>query len=183
MNHFEGLESERVFYFFEEISKIPRCSGNEKEVSDYMVRFAQERNLEVFQDEIYNIIIKKPATPGYEAAPSMALQGHLDMVCEKNMNIVHDFSKDPISLVVKDGMIYADGTTLGADNGIAVAMAMAVLDSKDLSHPALEVILTVQEETGLTGAKELDSSKIDSRILINIDSEEEGKLLQAAPVD
>lgn len=177
MNHFEGLESERVFYFFEEISKIPRCSGNEKEVSDYMVRFAQERNLEVFQDEIYNIIIKKPATPGYEAAPSMALQGHLDMVCEKNMNIVHDFSKDPISLVVRDGMIYADGTTLGADNGIAVAMAMAVLDSKDLSHPALEVILTVQEETGLTGAKELDSSKIDSRILINIDSEEEGKLL------
>ena len=160
MNHFEGLESERVFYFFEEISKIPRCSGNEKEVSDYMVRFAQERNLEVFQDEIYNIIIKKPATPGYEAAPSMALQGHLDMVCEKNMNIVHDFSKDPISLVVKDGMIYADGTTLGADNGIAVAMILAVLDDDSLAHPPIEALLTADEEIGMVGAFALDCSQL-----------------------
>ncbi|WP_028829436.1 aminoacyl-histidine dipeptidase [Proteocatella sphenisci] len=177
MNHFENLESSKVFHFFEEISKIPRCSGSEKEVSDYMVKFAKDRNLEVWQDEIYNIIIKKTATPGYENFPSIALQGHLDMVCEKNVNTIHDFSKDPIKLIIRYGMIYADGTTLGADNGIAVAMAMAVLDSNDLSHPCLEVILTVQEETGLTGAKMLDPEKVNSRTLINIDSEEEGKLL------
>lgn len=176
MNHFENLESNKVFHFFEEISKIPRCSGNEKEVSDYMVKFAKDRNLEVWQDEIYNIIIKKPATPGYENFPWIALQGHLDMVCEKNVNTIHDFNSDPIKLVVSDDMIYADGTTLGADNGIAVAMAMAVLDS-DLSHPPLEVIFTTQEETGLTGAKMLNPKKVNSRILINIDSEEEGKLL------
>jgi len=179
MNYFDNLSSKKVFQYFEEISKIPRCSGNEKALSDFLIHFAKERNLEYYQDDIYNVIIKKPASPGYEDVPSIALQGHLDMVCEKNSNIIHDFSSDPINLIVKDDLIYADGTTLGADNGIAVAMAMAILDADDINHPKLEIILTVQEETGLTGAINLDAEKIDSQFLINIDSEEEGKFLSS----
>ncbi|MGB5824655.1 MAG: beta-Ala-His dipeptidase, partial [Proteocatella sp.] len=179
MNYFSNLNSKKVFQYFEEISKIPRCSGNERAVSDYLVLFSKARNLEYYQDDIFNIIIKKPASTGYEKAPSIALQGHLDMVCEKNRDKLHDFDNDPINLVVADGMISADGTTLGADNGIAVAIAMAILDSSDIKHPRIEVILTVQEETGLTGAKHLNPDKIDSRFLINIDSEEEGKFLSS----
>lgn len=179
MNYFNNLNSKKVFQYFEEISKIPRCSGNEKAISDHMAIFAKDRNLEYHQDDIFNIIIKKPASAGYEDVPSIALQGHLDMVCEKNKDKVHDFDTDPITLITKDNMIFAADTTLGADNGIAIAMAMAILDSKDIKHPRLEVILTVQEETGLTGAKNLNPEIIDSRILINIDSEEDGKLLSS----
>lgn len=168
---------EKIFTYFEEISKVPRCSGNEKAISDYLVKFAKEHNLEVIQDEVLNVIIKKPASLGYENAPGVVLQGHMDMVCVKNADKVHDFSKDPITLKYVDDMIYADGTTLGADNGIALALAMAVLTSEDIKHPPLEVLITVDEESGMTGAKHLNPKDISGKILINLDSEEEGKLL------
>lgn len=168
---------DKVFKYFEEISKIPRGSGNEKAISDYLVNFAKEHGLEVIQDEVYNVIIKKPATPGYENGPTVILQGHMDMVCEKNKDKVHDFTKDPITVRYIDDMIYADNTTLGADNGIAIAMAMAILASDDIKHPPLEVLMTVDEESGMTGAHALNPEHLKGRILINMDSEEEGKLL------
>ena len=172
-----NLKPEAVFKYFEEISKIPRGSGNEKGISDYLVSFAKSLGLEVVQDEALNIIIKKPGTPGYENSPGVILQGHMDMVNEKNSSTVHDFNKDPIKLRVLDDMMYASDTTLGADDGIAVAMAMAVLSSKDIPHPPIEVLLTTEEETGMGGAMALDMSKLKGRRLINMDSEEEGKLL------
>ena len=168
---------DKIFKYFEEISKIPRGSGNEKAISDFLVMFARENNLEVIQDEVLNVIIKKPASSGYENAPGVILQGHMDMVCEKNKDKVHDFTKDPITLRYIDDMIYADNTTLGADNGIAKALAMAILTSDDVKHPSLEVLLTVDEESGMTGANALNPENISGRILINMDSEEEGTLL------
>lgn len=177
MDFLNKLFSKDVFYFFKEISNIPRCSFNEQKISDYIVNFAKERNLQYYQDELFNVVIKKEASSGYEKLPSIAIQGHLDMVCEKNHYIEHDFSLDPIKWIIKDNMIYADNTTLGADNGIAIAMALAILNSNDIMHPPLEAIFTAQEETGLTGARFLDKSAVDSRILINIDSEKEGQFL------
>ncbi len=176
-NVLKELRPEKVFKYFEEISKIPRGSGNEKAISDYLVNFAKELNLEVIQDSALNIIIKKKGTKGYENAPTVIIQGHLDMVCEKNIDTEHDFEKDALKLRVEGNYIYADGTTLGADNGIAVAYAMALLDSEDIPHPPLEVLLTTEEETGMGGATNLDPENIKGRMLINIDSEEEGKLL------
>jgi len=173
----KDLTPNSYFMFFEELTQIPRCSGNEKQVSDYLVNFAKDRNLEVIQDTALNVIIKKPATSGYEKAPTVILQGHMDMVCEKNKGIVHDFEKDPIKLRIIDDMIYATDTTLGADNAIAVAYALAILDSKDISHPSLEALFTTSEETNMGGAMALDGNNIKGRLLINIDSEEEGKLL------
>ncbi|MGB7606186.1 MAG: aminoacyl-histidine dipeptidase [Lutisporaceae bacterium] len=173
----KDLIPNNVFKFFEELTEIPRCSGNEKQVSDYLVNFAKERNLEVIQDKALNVIIKKPATPGYEKAPTVILQGHMDMVCEKNKGIMHDFEKDPIKLRIIDDMIYATDTTLGADNAIAIAYALALLDAKDISHPSLEALITTSEETNMGGAMALDGNNLKGRLLINIDSEEEGKLL------
>jgi len=147
----EGLKPEKVFYYFGEISKIPRCSGKEKQISDYLYNFAKSKNLEAIQDEHLNVIIKKPGSRGYENAPVVMLQGHMDMVCEKNEGVDHDFDKDPIKLRIQDGYLYACDTTLGADNGIGVAMAMAVLDSQ-IEHPPLEVLITTDEEKGMTGA-------------------------------
>ncbi len=170
----EGLKPEKVFYYFEEISQIPRGSGNEKEISDYLYNLAKSKGWEVIQDEWLNIIIKKPASKGYENSPVVMLQGHMDMVCEKNEGVEHDFEKDPIKLRIIDGNIYATETTLGADNGIAVAYALSVLDSDDLSHPALEVLITTDEEKGLTGADKVDGSLFKSKYLLNLDSEDEG---------
>lgn len=172
-----NLEPNLVFYYFEEISQIPRGSGNEKAISDYLVSFAKGKNLKVIQDDALNVIIKKPATKGYENAPGIIIQGHMDMVCEKNKNTKHDFEKDPLNLRVIDDMIYATDTTLGADNGIAVALGLALLASDNIPHPALEVLITVQEEVGLNGAAAIDEKNISGKYLINIDSEEEGKLL------
>lgn len=166
-----------VFKYFEEISQIPRGSGNEKEISDFLYKFAKDLNLEVIQDEFLNILIRKPATEGYENCPGIILQGHMDMVCEKNKDVNHDFEKDPIDLRIIDDMIYANGTTLGADNGIAVAMSMAVLASDNLSHPSLEVLITSDEEAGMTGAMNLDGELLKGKYIINLDSEEEGYLL------
>lgn len=171
------LAPERVFYYFEEMTKIPRCSGEEQNVSDYLVDFAKTNNLQVIQDGALNIIIKKPGTKGYENAETVVLQGHMDMVCEKEADVDHDFSKDPIKLQIEGDYIKGTGTTIGADNGIAIAMCLAILESKEIDHPPLEILATTSEETGMDGAIALDPNHINGRILINIDSEEEGKLL------
>jgi dipeptidase D len=173
----KDLKPYEVFKYFEEITQIPRGSGNEKAISDYLVAFAKEHNLEVIQDEALNVIIKKPGTPGYENSPRVILQGHMDMVNEKNQGTEHDFDKDPLKLRVEGDMLYATGTTLGADNGIAIAYAMALLASKDTPHPPLEALITSDEEAGMSGAMALKPEHVEGRILVNIDSEEEGKLL------
>lgn len=176
-NILKDLKPELVFKHFEEISQIPRGSGNEKEISDFLLSFGKSLGLESIQDDHLNIIIKKPATKGYENCPGVILQGHMDMVCEKNKDTNHDFTKDPIKLRVVDDMVYATGTTLGADNGIAVAMGMAVLSSNDLEHPAIELLITSDEEAGMTGAMNLDGSLLRGKYIINLDSEEEGYIL------
>lgn len=173
----EGVKPERVFYYFEEISKIPRCSYYEEKISNYLKNFGEENGFETIQDKALNIIIKKPGTVGYENSPSVVLQGHMDMVCEKEDGSDHDFSKDPLNLKVEGDFLKADKTTLGADNGIAVAMGLAVLESKDISHPPLELLITTNEESGMDGAFELDPKNVEGRILINIDSEKEGTAL------
>ncbi|MDK2919059.1 MAG: dipeptidase [Candidatus Petromonas sp.] len=173
----KGLQPEAVFRHFEALTRIPRCSGNEKEVSDYLVKFAEDLDLEVIQEDCLNVIINKPGTEGYENAPRVILQGHMDMVCTKREDIEFDFDKDPIPVVVDGDMIRTEGTTLGADNGIAVAMAMALLESKDIPHPPLTALITVAEETGMDGVLNLNPKNISGDILINIDSEEEGVAL------
>lgn len=173
----ENLEPKAVFSFFEDMCQIPRCSGNEKAISDYLVDFAKQRNLEVIQDKALNVIIKKPGTKGFENSPTVILQGHMDMVCEKNKDTEHDFSTEPLKLRVENDMLMATGTTLGADNGIAVAYALSILDSDEISHPPLEVLITSEEETGMGGANNLDPNNLKGKLLINIDSEEEGTLL------
>lgn len=172
-----GLKPEGVFRHFEALTQIPRESGNEKAVSDYLVAFGERLGLEVIQEECLNVIIKKKGTVGYENAPHVILQGHMDMVCVKKDEIEFDFAKDAIPLVVEGDFVKTDGTTLGADNGIALAMAMAVLESEVLAHPPLTALFTVAEETGMDGVIGLKPENISGDILINIDSEEEGTLL------
>lgn len=168
---------EQVIEYFEEISKIPRGSGNEKGISDYLAQFAKNNSLEATQDDVFNIIIKKPASPGYENAPTIILQGHLDMVCVKSKDKVHDFTKDPITFKYIGDMIYADGTTLGADNGTALAYAMAIMASKDIKHPALEILLTSSEENNMTGAEKVNLENLTGKILVNMDATDEGMLV------
>lgn len=176
-NILKGLDPELVFNYFEQISQIPRGSGNEKAISDFLNDFGKNLGFETIQDDHLNIIIRKPATKGYENCPGVILQGHMDMVCEKNKDTNHDFTKDPIKLRIEDDMIYATGTTLGADNGIAVAMGMAVLASNDIEHPAIELLVTSDEEAGMTGAMNLDGSLLKGKYILNLDSEEEGFIL------
>lgn len=173
----ENIEPKEVFKYFEDISKIPRASKEEKQISDYLLNFAKTLNLEVVQDEQLNIYMRKKATPGYENGKTVILQGHMDMVCEKNDGTIHDFKKDPLKLRVIDGKIYATDTTLGADNGIAVAYIMALMASKDISHPEIEALITVDEETSMNGAKTFDPSFFRGKYLINIDSTYDSKLL------
>ena len=177
MKILQNLEPKEVFEYFEAISNIPRGSGNEKGISDYLLNFGKDLGLEAIQDEALNVIIKKPGTKGYENAPTVIIQGHMDMVCEKNNGVDHDFEKDPLKLRIIDDYIYATDTTLGADNGIAVAYAMAILASKDIPHPPIEVLITTDEETGMSGAMAISKEHIDGKILINLDNEEEGYLL------
>ena len=176
MRALENCEPKRVFYYFEELCRIPHGSGNTKQISDYLVSFAKEHGLEYVQDEMNNVVIYKLATEGYEDAPAVILQGHMDMVCEKRPDVDHDFTKDPLNISVKDGYVTANGTTLGGDDGIAVAYGLALLESKDLAHPALEVLITVDEEIGLLGAEGFDCSVLKGKRLINLDSEAEGSL-------
>ena len=172
----EKLKPARVFHFFEELCAIPHGSGNTKAISDYCVRFARSHGFEHYQDELNNVIIIKPATQGYEAAPAVIVQGHLDMVTEKAPDSPVDFTKDGLKLCVDGEFVYAEGTTLGGDDGIAVAMALALLESKDLPHPRLEAVFTVDEEVGMEGAQALDVSPLQGRRMLNIDSEDEGIL-------
>lgn len=171
-----NLKPERVFHYFREISDIPHESHNEKAISDYIYNFGKKLGLETKQDDILNVYIRKPATKGYESKPGIILQGHMDMVCEKATSSNHNFATDKIEWVIKDDLIFANDTTLGADDGIAVAMAMAILEDENLVHPELEVIITVAEETTMGGALGLEKGLLKGKYLFNIDSEEEGIL-------
>ncbi len=166
-----------VFYFFEKLSEIPRGSGDEKAVSDYTANWARGKGLKVIQDGFNSVCIFKPGTPGYENRPAVILQGHLDMVCEKNRGTAHDFLKDPLKLRVDGDFISAEGTTLGSDNGIAVAICMALLDADDIAHPPLEVIFTTDEEAGMSGAEGLDTSVFTGKTMINLDTTDEGTFI------
>lgn len=173
------LEPKPVFEFFEEICAIPNGSGNTKAISDYCVEFAKSHNLRYIQDELNNVIIFKDGTKGYEDSAPVIIQGHLDMVCEKESDREIDFMNEGLELELCDGVITAKGTTLGGDDGIAVAYALAILAADDISHPPLEVVFTVDEEIGMLGAAALDVSPLKSKIMLNIDSEEEGYLLSS----
>ncbi len=174
MRVLEGLEPRKVFSFFEDISAVPRGSRDTEQITEYMVRFAEERNLKHRRDEAGNVVIFKDASFGYENSPAVILQGHIDMVCEKDPDSDHDFHKDGLELFVDGDLVGAKKTTLGADNGIAVAYMMTVLDSDDLNHPPLECVFTVDEEIGMLGAEAMDMSDLKGKYLINVDSEEEG---------
>ena len=171
------LEPKEVFRYFEEICGIPHPSYKEKKLSDYCVEFARSHGLEVQQDDLGNIIIVKDATEGYEDVPPLIMQGHLDMVCEKEPGCDIDFDHDGLRLRVEGDYITAEGTTLGGDDGIAVAYILAVLASDSLEHPRIEAVFTVSEEVGMDGAKAIDLSGLQGHKLLNIDSEEEGYLL------
>lgn len=170
-------EPQNVLNFFYALNQIPRASRNEAGVIAYLQKFAKERNLPCFVDAANNVIIKKPATPGFENRPTVILQGHMDMVPEKGPHSTHNFETDPIEMSLDGEWLHANDTTLGADNGIAVAMALAVLDSKDISHPALECLFTACEEVGMDGAIGLDASLLDGKYLLNIDTEEEDEFI------
>lgn len=173
----KGLEPSRVFHYFEEICNIPHGSYHVEQISQYLVDFAKSHNLEVVQDQELNVLIRKPASVGMEAAPVLIIQGHMDMVCEKNADVEFDFLKDGLKLQVNGDDLTATGTTLGGDDGIAVAYALAILEDDTLVHPELEVLVTTQEETGMEGALGFDVSQLKGSYLINVDSEEEGVVL------
>ena len=170
----EALCAHRVFYHFNEICQIPHGSRNEKALSDFILRWAESLGLETRQDGVNNVLIRKPAAPGLESAPAVMLQAHIDMVCEKAEGSAHDFAKDPIDWVI-DGDVLSTGgkTTLGADDGIGVALAMAILEDKALRHPALEVLFTVCEEEDFTGADSFDTTQMEASYLINLDNTDE----------
>ena len=172
-----GYRPEKLFRYFEDLAAIPHGSGNESAVADWLVAFAHERGLEVIRDQWNNVLIRLPATPGREGEAPLLLQGHTDMVCEKNNDTVHDFTKDPLKLCVTDGWLHAEGTTLGGDDGIAVAVMLTVLDGGVTSNPPIECLFTTEEETGLTGAGNFDYSLLRARRLINLDNEELGILI------
>ncbi|MDE6881803.1 MAG: beta-Ala-His dipeptidase, partial [Lachnospiraceae bacterium] len=177
MGVLDGLKPAGVFRLFEEISRIPRGSGNEKQISDYLKKFAEDRGLTCIQDASHNIIIIKEAAPGYEQEAPYILQGHMDMVTVKKPDCEIDMKKDPLHLCIRDGRVCAEGTSLGGDDGIAVAYILALLDAQDIRHPRLEMVVTTEEETGLTGAKNIDLSMLRGRQLINLDNEEEGVII------
>ena len=172
----EGLKPELVWKYFGEVALIPRGSKNETAIARYVMETAKRLGLNAKQDKFGNVVVKKPASPGREHVRSIALQGHLDMVCEKNADTVHDFTKDPIEIVRKGNTLMANGTTLGGDNGIAVATNLAIMEDRSVVHGPLEFVFTVDEETGLTGASNLGADFVESRTLMNLDSEEEGAL-------
>ena len=172
----KNLKPASVFYYFEEICKVPRPSKREEKIIAYLKAFGREHGLETKTDEVGNVLIKKPATPGKENLKTVILQSHIDMVCEKNSDVEHDFLIDPIETVVDGEWLKAKGTTLGADNGIGVATELAILAATDIEHGPLECLFTVDEETGLTGAFALKPGFMTGDILINLDSEDEGEL-------
>jgi dipeptidase D len=176
MNDILNLKPERVWYFFNEICKIPRPSKKEEKIAAWLVEFGKAHKLETIKDDVGNVLIRKPGTKGKENAKTVVLQSHTDMVCEKNSTTVHDFDKDPIQPVLDGDWVRAKGTTLGADDGIGIAAQLAVLEAKDISHGPVECLFTIDEETGLTGAFALKTDFVKGRILLNLDSEDEGQL-------
>lgn len=177
MNHeIKKLEPGRMWHYFLEICQVPRPSKKEEKIAGYLKEFAFRYNLECDLDSAGNVLIRKPATPGYENRKAVILQSHMDMVCEKNSDTLFDFDKDPIKPWIDGDWVKAEGTTLGADDGIGIAASMAILEATDIPHPALEALFTVDEETGLTGAFALTADQLKGRILINLDSEDEGQL-------
>ena len=167
------MDNGNLFSFFRRITEIPRDSGDEKEIAEYLLSFAQERGLEAVTDEVHNVVIRKPGTSGYEEAPAVVLQSHSDMVYIKSDDSSHDY-QSPLKVVEKDGFLSAEGTSLGADNGIGMAMTLAILDNADLSHPPLEALFTTDEETGMDGVNHLSPFWLKGRRMINLDSEWEG---------
>lgn len=176
MNVFKGLKPEAVWTYFEEICQIPRPSKKEEKVAAFLLAFARKNGLEAKKDEAGNVLIKKPAAKGAEHLPAVVLQAHMDMVCEKNSDTQHDFDKDPIQPYIDGEWVKAKGTTLGADDGIGMAAQLALLTAGDIKHGPLECLFTVDEETGLTGAFALKPGFFEAKILLNLDSEDEGEL-------
>ncbi|HUT00002.1 MAG TPA: aminoacyl-histidine dipeptidase [Candidatus Thermoplasmatota archaeon] len=176
MPNIENLEPKLVWKHFDEIRKIPRCSKHEEKIRDYIVNFAKKQGLKIKVDAVGNIVIVKPATPGLQNKPTIILQGHMDMVCEKNSDVTFDFSKDPIQLKINGDLLTANGTTLGADNGIGLAISLAILEDNTIRHGAIESLYTVDEETGLTGAFAMKSDMLTGKIMLNLDSEDFGVL-------
>src|SRR5574344_906926 len=173
----KNLKPYEVFKYFAQLCSIPHGSSNTKEIGDYLVDFAKDHNFKYEQDKSNNVIIWKDATPGYEQCAPVILQGHMDMVCEKRDDCQIDFKTEGLKLKTDGKYLWADGTTLGGDDGIAVAYALAILDRNDLAHPPLEVVFTVDEEIGMLGAAAIDLKNLKSNKLINIDSEDEGIFL------
>ena len=177
MNVLDHLGCDKVFTYFEAICDIPHGSFHEKALSDYIVAFAKERDFYCRQDARHNVVIKKPGTAGYEKSPALIIQGHIDMVCEKNEDTAHDFLTEPLKLYIDGDDIKAHGTTLGADNGIAAAYMLALLDAEDIEHPPIECVFTVEEEIGMGGATDLDAFDLEGKRFLNMDTEEEGYLM------
>lgn len=176
MSAVENLKPKIVWKHFDQITKIPRCSKHEEKIREYILGFAKKSNLKTKTDKSGNVVIIKPASKGMEKKPTVILQGHMDMVCEKNSDVVHDFSKDPIKLKLIGDILTADGTTLGADNGIGLAISLAILEDNTLKHGPIEALFTIDEETGLTGAFAMESNMLTGNILLNLDSEDFGVL-------
>jgi dipeptidase D len=170
INKFDNLDSKNVFKFFFEISKIPRESGNEKKISEYLVDFAAKRDFLCFSDRFNNVVIKKNATKNFESMPAIILQSHMDMVCVKSENSQHDFLNDGIEIIIDDDFLKSNNTTLGADNGIGLAAMLSILDCNDIQHPELECAFTSEEEIGMTGARNFEISLLNAKIFINLDS-------------
>jgi len=174
MSVIENFEPKLVWKHFDEIRKIPHCSKHEEKIREYILNFAKNDNIKSKTDKSGNIVLSKPASSGMESKPTVILQGHMDMVCEKNSDVTHDFSKDPIKLKLEGDILTADGTTLGADNGIGLAISLAILEDNTLKHGPIEALFTVDEETGLTGAFAMESNMLTGKILLNLDSEDFG---------
>ncbi len=172
----DHLEPNRLWELFEDICQVPRPSKKEERILAFLIDFARANNLQYKQDKIGNLVIRKPAVAGFEDRATVVLQSHIDMVCEKNEGVDHDFDRDPIKPVVDDGWVRAEGTTLGADDGIGMAVQLAILEDTRIQHGPLECLFTVDEETGLTGAFNLGKDLVDGRILLNLDSEDDGEL-------
>lgn len=169
-----AFNTDKILNYFNDINMIPRCSTQEARLAQWLNHWALDRKFPVRQDAAGNLVICVPGSAGYETSPTVILQGHMDMVCEKTPESVHDFNEDPIISKQDGDWLTAEGTTLGADNGIAIAYALALAENLDMSHPPLELLFTVDEESGLNGAKDLDTGMVSGRILINLDSEDEG---------
>ncbi len=172
----KDLKPELIWKCFDAITKVPRPSCHEEQIRDFLLKFAADNNIEVRTDAVGNVVMTKPATPGHESAPTVILQSHMDMVCEKNSDVDHDFHKDAIQTYIDGDWVKARGTTLGADNGIGMAAAMAVMADKDLVHGPVEALFTINEEIGLEGAQNLGEDMVKGTMLLNLDSEDDGEV-------